>query len=113
VVQAFSIGDVVIFKGYSQLEPGQEALLTEGQKVRVDGFNPDGSLIVRPVEGEGPGDSVYPEEIEGGAEALAGAAQAQAEAEIEAAKPKKASKKAASRKSKKASRKSKKAHRKH
>ena len=61
-----AIGTEVLFKGYGELEEGQEAILTEGETVRVIGYSADTeNYMVEAVEGDDEAvDNVFEDELE-------------------------------------------------
>lgn len=59
-----SVGAILTFKGYTALEEGQEPVFQPGQKLRVERVNEDGGIVAVPAEGNGPGDTIFPEEVE-------------------------------------------------
>jgi hypothetical protein len=88
-----TVGQVVTFKGYSEADMSEDDMIFRaGQQVRIEKINADGGMVAMPVEGDGPGDTVFPEEIE--AAAAVQAEVAEVAAPVEEAKPaaKKASK---------------------
>lgn len=56
-------GARVVFSGYSELPEGTEPIFEQGQHLRIAQVNPDGSFVALPADGEGPGDTVFPEEV--------------------------------------------------
>lgn len=63
-----TVGQVVTFKGYSEADMSEDDMIFRaGQQVRIEKINADGGMVAMPVEGDGPGDTVFPEEIEAAA----------------------------------------------
>lgn len=57
----FKVGEKVTFTGYTQLEKGQEEILSPGAEYKVSVVNGDGSLVV--VDRDGKGDTVFDDEV--------------------------------------------------
>lgn len=60
---------IVKFQGYSELPEGQEVILNEGERVRVETVNDDGSMVAYSLDRKDAndqplGDQVFPEEVE-------------------------------------------------
>lgn len=64
---SYEDGQIIIFKGYSDSDV--EPILEPGTPIRVVRTEPDGGLVVLPVAG-GPGDTVFPEEVEAAEETV-------------------------------------------
>lgn len=81
--QEHKVGQIVEFLGYTETPP-DGAILTKGQKVKIEKLNDDGGMVVLPADGTGPGDTVFPEEVKP-VEAAAASAPATAPASAPAA----------------------------
>src|SRR4051794_21387141 len=57
----FKVGEKVTFTGYTQLEPGQEEILSPGAEYKVKEIDDKGNIVV--VDRDGKGDTVFDDEI--------------------------------------------------
>lgn len=57
-------GMIVAFAGYSDESMSEDDMLFRpGDRIRIEKINPDGGMVAMPAEGDGPGDTVFPEEV--------------------------------------------------
>jgi hypothetical protein len=66
-IENVKIGDILVFAGYSDDSMSDDDMIFKpGDRVRVEKINPDGGMVAMPADAEGPGDTVFPEELEMG-----------------------------------------------
>jgi hypothetical protein len=63
-IESVNVGDILVFAGYSDESMSEDDMIFRpGDRVRIEKINPDGGMVAMPADTDGPGDTVFPEEL--------------------------------------------------